>query len=80
MKKEIKMMIDEDNIHQPETIAEIKQAYLDNYRTHYEEDGEDGIFDDLSIMESVDGEDNSSRTAHNNLYAEDDSMDDTTNE
>jgi hypothetical protein len=80
MKKEIKMMIDEDNIHQPETIAEIKQAYLDEYRTHYEEDGDDGIFDDLSFMESVDGEDNSNRTAHNNLYADDDSMDDTTNE
>jgi hypothetical protein len=80
MKKEIKMMIDDDNIHQPETIAEIKQAYLDDYRTNYEEDGEDGIFDDLSIMESVDGEDNSTRDAHNNLYADDDSMDDTTEE
>ena len=72
MRKEIKTMIVDDNIHQPETIAEIKQAYLDDYRTHYEEDGEDDIFDNLSIMESIDGEHSSVQ------YAEHNSMDEST--
>jgi hypothetical protein len=72
MRKEIKTMIVDDNIHQPETIAEIKQAYLDEYRTHYEEDGEDDIFDNLSIMESIDGEHSSVQ------YAEHNSMDEST--
>ena len=53
MRKEIKTMIDNDNINSPYQVAEIKQAFIEIYKDEYEPDCEDNIFNDLNEIDSV---------------------------
>ena len=46
-------MIDNDNIHSPYQVAEIKQAFIEIYKDEYEPDCEDNIFNDLNEIDSV---------------------------
>ena len=53
MRKEIKTMINDDNITHPHQVAEIKQAFIEIYKDEYEPDCTEDIFNDLNEIESV---------------------------